>query len=102
MRVSTALMRAVDANQLWAKQYDTILAGVFDVESNLAEKVAGALDIALAEPERRALAREPTHSLEAHDLYLRGRFFFNQNTELGLRRSLELYQQALAKDPHFA
>src|SRR4029077_1526750 len=88
VRMSTALVRASDANQLWARQYDTVLAGVFGVESNLAEKVAGALDIALAEPERRAIAREPTQSLEAHDLYLRGRFFFNQNTELGLRRSL--------------
>ena len=102
VRMSTALVRVSDANQLWAKQYDTVLAGVFGVESNLAEKVAGALDIALAEPERRALAREPTQDLEAHDLYLRGRFFFNQNTELSLRRSIELYQQALAKDRHFA
>src|SRR4029077_15782408 len=102
VRMSTALVRASDANQLWAQQYDTVLAGVFGVESNLAERVAAALDIALSEPDRQALAREPTQSLEAHDLYLRGRFFFNQRTELGLRRSLELYQQALAKDPHFA
>jgi TolB-like protein len=102
VRMSTALVRASDANQLWAKQYDTVLAGVFGVESNLAEKVAGALDIALAEPERRALAQEPTGDLEAHDLYLRGRFFFNQTTELSLRRSIELYQQALTKDRHFA
>ena len=102
VRLSTALVRASDANQLWAKQYDTVLAGVFGVESNLAEKVAGALDVALSEPERRALAREPTQSLEAHDLYLRGRFFFNQYTELSLRRSLELYQQASTKDPHYA
>src|SRR3989449_8612082 len=60
VRVSTALMRAVDANQVWARQYDTVLAGVFDVESNLAERVAGALDVALGAPEREALSMTPT------------------------------------------
>src|SRR5438477_519884 len=67
VRVSTALMRAVDANQVWAKQYDTVLAGVFDVESNLAERVAGALDVAFAAPQREALST-PTRDVEAHDL----------------------------------
>ena len=102
VRVSTALMRAADANQLWAKQYDTVLAGVFDIESNLAERVAGALDVALAAPERHALSMTPTRNVEAHDLYLKGRFFYNKQTEPDLRNSIELYNQALAKDPRYA
>jgi len=102
VRVSTALMRAVDANQVWAKQYDTVLAGVFDVESNLAERVAGALDVALAAPEREALSMTPTRDVEAHDLYLKGRYFYNKQTEPDLRGSIELYQQALSRDPNFA
>src|SRR2546429_8548815 len=102
VRVSTALMRAVDANQVWAKQYDTVLAGVFDVESNLAERVAGALDVALAAPEREALSLTPTRGVAADDLYLKGRYFYNKQTEPGLRGSIELYQQALSRDPNFA
>jgi len=102
VRVSTALMRAVDANQLWAKQYDTVLAGVFDIESNLAQRVAGALDVALADPERRALSVIPTSDLQAHNLYLRGRFSYEKQTEPDLRGSIDLYRQALARDPHYA
>src|SRR5207249_3232428 len=101
VRVSTALMRAVDANQVWAKQYDTVLAGVFDVESNLAERVAGALDVAFAAPQREALST-PTRDVEAHDLYLKGRYLYNKQTEPDLRGSIELYQQALSRDPHYA
>lgn len=102
VRVSTALMRAVDANQVWAKQYDTVLAGVFDVESNLAERVAGALDVALGAPEREALSMTPTRDVEAHDLYLKGRFSYDKQTEPDLRGSIELYRQALVRDPHYA
>src|SRR6266571_2307122 len=102
VRVSTALMRAVDANQLWAKQYDTVLAGVFDVESNLAERVAGALDIAIADPERQALSLTPTHDVEAHDLYLKGRYLSNKQTEPELRGSIDLFRQALARDSNYA
>ena len=102
VRVSTALMRAVDANQVWAKQYDTVLAGVFDIESNLAQKVAGALDVALADPARRALSTRPTNDLQAHDLYLKGRFSYDKQTEPDLRGSIDLYRQALARDPRYA
>ncbi|HXL34287.1 MAG TPA: protein kinase [Gemmatimonadales bacterium] len=102
VRVSTALMRAADANQLWAKQYDTVLAGIFDVESNLAERVAGALDIALADPERQALSVRPTHDVEAHDLYLKGRYLSNKETEPELRGSIDLFRQALARDSNYA
>jgi tetratricopeptide (TPR) repeat protein len=95
-------MRAVDANQVWAKQYDTVLAGVFDIESNLAQKVAGALDVALADPARRALSTRPTNDLQAHDLYLKGRFSYDKQTEPDLRGSIDLYRQALARDPRYA
>jgi tetratricopeptide (TPR) repeat protein len=100
--VSTALVRASDATQLWARQYDTVVAGVFGVESNLAEKVAGALGVALADPERRALAVTPTESPEAHELYLRGRFMVRKGTAPDVRRGLELYREAVVKDPRYA
>ena len=102
VRVSTALVRASDATQLWATQYDTVVAGVFGVESNLAEKVAGALGVALADHERRALAATPTESEEAHELYLRGRFMVQKGTGPDVRRGLELYREAVAKDSRYA
>src|SRR5207245_9210566 len=50
VRVSTALVRASDATQLWATQYDTVVAGVFGVAGNLAGQVAGALHGAVDPP----------------------------------------------------
>ena len=102
VRVSTALVRASDATQLWATQYDTVVAGVFGVESNLAEKVAGALGVALADHERRALAATPTESEEAHELYLRARYLVEKGSAPDARRGLELYREAAAKDSRYA
>ena len=73
LRVSPSLIRAADGTQLWAAQYDTVLAGVFEVQSLLAKQVAGALDIAFGEPEQRALEARPTNNLEAYESYLLGR-----------------------------
>ena len=73
IRVTPALIRVSDGAQLWAEEYDTIPAGVFAIQANLATRVAGALDIALGDAERHLLEARPTANLEAYDAYLRGR-----------------------------
>jgi tetratricopeptide (TPR) repeat protein len=44
----------------------------------------------------------PTKNLEAYNLYLKGRFFFNKYTEAGLKKALDLFQHALLEDPGYA
>jgi serine/threonine-protein kinase len=103
VRVSTTLIRVSDAAQLWADQYDTTLTGVFAVQTNLATRVAGALDLALIDAERRLLEARPTANLQAYDAYLRGRVLGDREFDpANGRKSVRQYEQAVALDSNFA
>ena len=69
-RVSPTLVRVSDGRQLWAAEYDTVLTGMFALQTSLATKVAGALDIALPAAERHLL-EAPADNPEAYDAFLR-------------------------------
>ncbi|TMQ47327.1 MAG: tetratricopeptide repeat protein [Candidatus Eisenbacteria bacterium] len=103
IRVSPALIRVSDAAQLWADQYDTTLTGVFAVQADLAARVVGALDIALAPPEQRTLAAWPTDNLAAYDAYLRGWELRGRSVDpADLRGAAGLFRQAVTLDSTFA
>ena len=104
IRVSPTLIRASDAAQLWADQYDTTLTGVFAVQSKLATRVAGALDIAVMDAERRLLEARQTTNLQAYDLYLRGRELVDREylSPASVRTAIGLYERAVALDSNFA
>ena len=103
VRVSPTLIRVSDGAQVWAGQYDTVLAGVFAMQTHLATRVAGALDIALVDAERRVLEARPTANLQAYDLYLRGRELVDREFDLAnVRAATRLYQRAVALDSSFA
>ncbi len=101
LRVATQLVNTSDGLALWSETYERELKDVFDVQDEIARAILRALQVTLGATTRRTW-RAPDRSLEAHDLYLRGRFYFNKYTEPDLRRSLTLYQQALARDSTYA
>jgi TolB-like protein/Tfp pilus assembly protein PilF len=106
VRVIPQLIRITDDTHVWAATYDEDMAEVFRVQSEIAERVAQALDVTLLEPERRTLEARPSENLEAYDYYLRGNEYFNRG-ELGyLERApltaVEMYERALELDPSFA
>lgn len=103
IRVSPTLIRVSDATQLWADQYDTTLTGVFAVQTTLATRVAGALDLALADAERHLLEARPAANLQAYDAYLRARELLDREFDVGnVRKALDLYERAVALDSTFA
>jgi len=101
LRIVAQLINAGDGYHLWSKTYDRKLENVFAVEDELARSIADALRPKLVK-EERPLVRGATASTEAHDLYLRGRHFWNKRTEPDLRRAIGLFQQALDADPGYA
>jgi serine/threonine-protein kinase len=103
IRVSPTLIRVSDDAQLWADQYDTTLTGVFAVQTHLATRVAGALDLALADAERHLLEARPTTNLQAYDAYLRARELVDREYDVGnVRKAVSLYERAVALDSSFA
>jgi TolB-like protein len=103
VRVTPALTKASDGRMVWADVYDEEISEVFDVQSQIAKRVAEALNIALLEPAQRALEAKPTSNTEAYDYYLRGHDYYNRGagTKNNLTISIEMFEKAVALDPGF-
>jgi len=102
LRITAQLVNVRDGYQLWADAYDRELADVFAVQEEIAQAIIGALRVRLRPAPGAALAARPTRDLEAYDLYLKGRFAWNQRTAAGLREAVRYLEQAVARDSTFA
>jgi len=90
--------------QLWAQDYDENLSvrGLFEIQGNIAQKIATALQAELTPDEQIRLELQPTESLEAYDYYLLGNQALNTGSEAGIREALEYFTRALEIDRDFA
>jgi TolB-like protein/Tfp pilus assembly protein PilF len=102
VRVSPELVQTASGAAQWQQAFDAPLTDVFDVQADVAERVARELGVALAAGQRRHLEERPTGDLAAYDLYLRGRYAWHQRTATGLDEARRLLEQAIQLDPSFA
>jgi TolB-like protein/Tfp pilus assembly protein PilF len=102
VRITVQLINALNDSHLWAETYDRKLIDVFQVESDLAQKIASSLEAKLTGAEQRAVAARPTENTEAYQLYLKGRFFWNKRTGADLHTAGEFFERAVAADPTYA
>ena len=71
-------------------------------QNTLAKTIAETLQARLTGSEQTAISKKPTENPEAHELYLKGRFFWNKRTADDLRKSIDYFNQAIEKDPNYA
>jgi TolB-like protein/Tfp pilus assembly protein PilF len=102
VRVNVQLINAMTDAPLWAETYDRKLVDIFAVESEIAKSVADALQVKLTGSEKSSMAKTPTVNPEAYELYLKGRFFWNKRSVVELRKAIEYFNQAIARDPNYA
>src|SRR6476619_601646 len=102
VRVNVQLINALTDAHLWADTYDRKLTDIFAVESEIAKTIAEMLQARLTGSEKTAISKKPTENPEAHELYLKGRFFWNKRTADDLRKSIDYFNQAVQKDPNYA
>jgi len=102
VRVNVQLINAMTDAHLWAEIYDRKLTDIFAVESDIAKTIAEMLQVKLTGSEKTAMSKKPTENPEAHELYLKGRFFWNKRTATDLRKSIDYFNQAIEKDPGYA
>src|SRR5438874_341324 len=93
VRVTVQLINALTDTHLWAEIYDRKLTDIFAVESDIAKTIAETLRARLTGAEESAIAARPTENSEAHQLYLKGRYFF------GKRRGADDLKRAIELDP---
>jgi len=103
VRIIPQLIKASNDAHVWAQPYDNDMSEVFRVQSDLAERVAQALNIALVEPERQALRSRPTENMEAYDYFLRGNeYYYRSRLENDFKLAIQMYEKAVELDPKFA
>ena len=102
VHVNVQLIKAATDAHLWAEAYDRKLTDIFAAEAEIAKTIADTLQAKLTGSERAAISKRPTENPEAHELYLKGRFFWNKRTGVDLRTAIDYFNQALGKDPGYA
>ncbi len=100
--IESELVNTEDGSELWGSQYTNRLADVTQVQGEIARDISSKLKIRLSGGEQQRLARAGTSNAEAYRLYLEGRQqWYGRSTE-GLKKSILLFQQAIAADPNYA
>ena len=102
IRVTIQLLSVIDGTSQWAGQFDEKFTDVLSLEDTISANVAEAIIPHLSGDERIRLAKRGTNNAQAHEAYLRGRFYWNTFTEDGFARAIVCYHQAIALDPNYA
>jgi non-specific serine/threonine protein kinase len=102
LRINAQLVDTQTDFPLWSERYDREMQDVFEVQDEIARKIAEALRITLTPQEQEALAAKPTDNLQAYDLYLRGRAYARRLTRQDAEFALQMFENAVALDPNFA
>lgn len=100
--IKAELVDARDGALLWAAQYERAAGDVFAIEAELAEQISAQLKVKLSYEQQPGLAQRYTANAEAYELYLRGRFFWNQRSLDGMRKGVEYFIRALRLDADYA
>jgi non-specific serine/threonine protein kinase len=102
LRINAQLVDTSTDFPLWSERYDRQMEDVFELQDEIARKIAEALRVTLSPQEQEALAAKPTENLQAYEHYLRGKSFARRLTRQDLEFALQMFENAVALDPDFA
>ncbi|MGA2846464.1 MAG: protein kinase, partial [Candidatus Acidiferrales bacterium] len=102
LRISAQLIDTHTDFPLWSDRFDREMKDVFEVQDEMARKIAEALRVTLSPQELEALADKPTENPQAYDLYLRGKRYARRLTRQDVEFALQMFENAVTMDPSFA
>jgi serine/threonine protein kinase/tetratricopeptide (TPR) repeat protein len=102
LRINTQLVDTRTDFPVWSERFDREMKDVFEVQDEIARKIAEALRVTLSPQELEALAVKPTENLQAYDLYLRGKRYARRQTRQDLEFALQMFENAVTMDASFA
>ena len=102
VRITAQLIDARADKHLWAKSFERNSRDVLALQDELASAIASEINVQLTPSEQSRLASAPSLDPEAHDAYLRGRYFFNRPSDENLKKAIEQFEVAVKLNPNFA
>jgi serine/threonine-protein kinase len=102
VRIVAKLIDAESDQHLWAETYDREMTDIFAIQTDVSLHIADALKAELSRDERTRVRREPTKDVAAYQLFLQARQWFTKYTPEALKRAIESFDRAIARDPGFA
>jgi TolB-like protein/tetratricopeptide (TPR) repeat protein/tRNA A-37 threonylcarbamoyl transferase component Bud32 len=100
--IQSDVMDVSMASQIWGNRYTRPVSDLLAVQDDIAGEIVDTLRVRLTGEEKKRATRRYTDDAEAYQLYLKGRFYWNQGTIAGYKKSIEYLQQAITKDPKYA
>jgi len=102
LRITVQLINVQDGYHLWSQRYDRELEDVFAVQDEISLAIVEELKIKLLKKEKVAIVKRHTEDLEAYNLYLMGRYYWEKRSEDGMKKGLDYFRKAIDKDPNYA
>ncbi len=102
LRITAELVKVSDGYPLWSEKYEGNMEDFFALQDEISLAIVDSLKIKLLGGEKTKLVKRYTENIEAYNLYLKGRFFWNKREREDLEKSIEYFQEAIEKDPTYA
>ena len=102
LSIQVDLIRVSDGSQLWGEHYQRKLSDILSMQDEIAREISAKMKLKLTGEEEQRLSEQYTKNVEAYQLYLKGRYFWNKVTEESVKKSIECFNQAIDKDPNYA
>jgi serine/threonine-protein kinase len=102
VRISTQLIRAADDRHLWAEKYEYDITNIFSLQTEVAQAIAGAVEVQLTDQETTRITTVRHVDPETYQLYLKGRYHWNERTEEGILKAIDYFKHAIEKDSNYA
>ncbi|MDP2469595.1 MAG: protein kinase [Candidatus Palauibacterales bacterium] len=102
LRIVSQLVDTRTEECRWSETFDRDMTDIFGMQSEVARKIADSLQARISDTELSLIGRRPTENVEAHKLYLRGRFLWNRRTKDALLRAAASFERAIELDGEYA
>jgi DNA-binding winged helix-turn-helix (wHTH) protein/tetratricopeptide (TPR) repeat protein len=100
--IRSELVKVADGSQLWGEQYNRSPSDILAIQEEIARAITESLKFKLTSSDHISLARHPTENIEAYNLYMRGRYFWNKYSKEWVLKAIEVFQEAIQIDSYYA
>ena len=102
LRITAQLIRTLDGIHVWSDKYDRKLKDIFSVQDEISQAILGEIKIKLLGSDKEAVLKKYTDNIEAYQLYLQGKYWFNQFSPDAFTKAIDYFQAAIKLDPNYA